>query len=147
MEDSKSSEGQEESAGGVFLSNAQDMYHDLQSIKSGEQSNKESSRQQGGEGVVTSASGGGQEGHAAEALQTREVQQYCECQQIYLEAKNSKKTLHVLAIAQYMDNDGAHLFSFDDKPWSTLPKTSMGLQNCEYLQEIPVCIEIYLEDL
>jgi hypothetical protein len=104
------------------------------STEGGGQPDKEGRQQEGqpgGEqGVVTSARGIGREGHEAPAQQ-----EYCECQRIYLEAQNSKKTLHLLAIG-LMDQNGADLFSFDNEPWSKLPKTSMRPQNVEYLREI-----------
>jgi hypothetical protein len=70
------------------------------------------------------------------------VQQYCECQRIYLEAQNSKKTLRVLSIGLVI-NDGTQLFSFDNEPWSKLPKASMQPQNLEYLREINRRAELY----
>ena len=47
-----------------------------------------------------------------------------ECERVYVEVgQNSKKTLYLLAIG-ILDNNGNHLFSFDNEPWSELPKTN-----------------------
>lgn len=53
-----------------------------------------------------------------------------------------KKTLHVLSIGLVID-DGTQLFSFDNEPWSKLPKASMRPQNLEYLREINRRAELY----
>ena len=59
-----------------------------------------------------------------------------ECKQVYVEAgQNSKKALYLLAIGT-LDNNGNHLFSFNNEPWSELPKTTMRPLNNEYLEEI-----------
>jgi hypothetical protein len=131
MEESNSAE--EDS---VFLSADED--DTSCSDDSGGQSDGERSKRGGGEGngVTISTNGGAQEelGLApSHSLQkTAGVQQYCECQRIYLEAQNSKKTLHVLSIGLVFD-DGTQPFSFDNELWSKLPKASMRPQNLEYL--------------
>jgi hypothetical protein len=107
----------------------EDVYEDSRSTGSGGQQSEENSRQRqpgrGEEGVTT----------ASASQTTRAVQQYCTCQRVYLEAQNSKKTLFLLAIG-LMDDDGHDIFSFDNEPWSKLPKASMKPQNGEYLREI-----------
>ncbi len=139
MEELNSAE--KESEGSVFMSADEDVYQDLCSAGSRGQSDKERSKRQGGgrEGVITSTAGGGgqeqEQEHALHSLKRTGVQQSCECRQINFEAQNSKKALHVLSIG-LVDDDGTHLFSIDNEPWSKLPKASMRPQNLEYLQEI-----------
>jgi hypothetical protein len=119
MEESNSAEKDS-----VFLSaDAEDDYQMSCSDDSGGQSDGERSKRGEGDGGVTiSTNGGAQEelGVApSHSLQkTAGVQQYCECQRIYLEAQNSKKTLHgVLSIGLVMIDDGTQpLFSFENDP-------------------------------
>lgn len=123
-----------------------DVYEDSRSTGSGGQFEENSRRQsgRGEEGITRTTSTGGGRGQASiadkdgstTASQTpRAVQQYCTCQRVYLEAQNSKKTLFLLAIG-LMDDDGHDVFSFDNEPWSRLPKASMKPQNGEFLREI-----------
>ena len=65
------------------------------------------------------------------------LQRKCsECERVHVEAgQNSKKTLSLLAIG-ILDNNGYHLFSFDNEQWSELPKTIKRPLNNEYLEEI-----------
>ena len=123
-----------------------DVYEDSRSTGSGGQFEENSRRQsgRGEEGITRTTSTGEGRGQASiadkdgstTASQTpRAVQQYCTCQRVYLEAQNSKKTLFLLAIG-LMDDDGHDVFSFDNEPWSRLPKASMKPQNGEFLREI-----------
>jgi hypothetical protein len=49
--------------------------------------------------------------------------------------QNSKKTLYLLETG-ILDNNGNHLFSFANEPWSELPKTVIRPLKHEYLEEI-----------
>lgn len=94
----------------------------------------------------TSKSDGGEEGRqqqeAVEPSQRTLTGQQdgseCECRRLYVgEGGNSKKILYLLAIGLSDPDDASRqLFSFDDPPWCTLPKTSMRPRNADYLNEI-----------
>ncbi len=77
----------------------------------------------------------------------------CVSQQVYIDSGNEKKVLYLLSVGLYGrstsgvddDDDGSSscseeedkpLFSFDDEPWSLLPKTEMRPQSKDYVTEI-----------
>lgn len=60
----------------------------------------------------------------------------CLSNQIYVDSGNDKKVLYLLCIG-LTDNSGiAPLFSFEQEPWSRLPKTSLRPRNIDYVAEI-----------
>jgi hypothetical protein len=72
-------------------------------------------------------------------------------QQVYIDSGNEKKVLYLLSVglsgpsgadndddssSGVEDEDTTPLFSFDDEPWSLLPKTVMRPQSKDYVTEI-----------
>ena len=45
-----------------------------------------------------------------------------------------KENLHLLSIG-LIDDDGTCLLSFENEPWSKLPKAAMGPKNLDYLRK------------
>ena len=56
------------------------------------------------------------------------------CQQVYIESGNEKKVLFLLSIG-LMNHNNKPLFSFEQEPWSLLPKTSLRPRSNEYVNE------------
>jgi hypothetical protein len=92
---------------------------------------KEGEDEDSDEGELSSGAG---EGGVDSARTIPHQSQLCICQQLYLAENNSKKVLYLLSIG-LKDSDGVHaLFSFENEPWSKLPKTSMRPLNQEYIR-------------
>ena len=57
----------------------------------------------------------------------------CLSNQLYVNSGNDKKVLYLLCIG-LTDNSGtAPLFSFEQEPWSRLPKPSLRPRNIDYV--------------
>jgi hypothetical protein len=55
-------------------------------------------------------------------------------QQIHIDSGNDKKVLFLLSIG--LDHHNKPLFSFEQEPWSLLPKTFLCPRNNEFVHEI-----------
>jgi hypothetical protein len=56
-------------------------------------------------------------------------------EKVFVDSGNEKKVLYLLCVG-LRDSNGNDLFSFDDEPWSLLPKTVMRPQSKDYAKEI-----------
>jgi hypothetical protein len=67
----------------------------------------------------------------------------CLSNQLYIDSGNDKKVLYLLCIG-LTDNSGtAPLFSFEQEPWSRLPKPSLRPRNIDYVKEISRRASLY----
>ena len=61
----------------------------------------------------------------------------CDSHQIYVNSGNQKKVLFLLSLGLCLsETDDSPLFSFENEPWSRLPKTEMRPVNVEFAKEI-----------
>jgi hypothetical protein len=73
---------------------------------------------------------------------TRADESRCVSQDIYEDSGNKKKVLYLLCIG--LNHNELPLFSFDDEPWSLLPKTSIVCpQNSHLVKEASRRAELY----
>jgi hypothetical protein len=73
---------------------------------------------------------------------TRADESCCVSQDIYEDSGNEKKVLHLLCIG--LNHNELPLFSFDNEPWSRLPKTSVVRpQNSHLVKEVSRRAELY----
>ena len=96
-----------------------------------------------------------EEGYTDTTLESTYDNGTCVSQQVYIDSGNEKKVLYLLSVGLYGrstsgvdDSDDSSrsscadeeedkpLFSFDDEPWSLLPKTVMRPQSKDYVTEI-----------
>lgn len=96
-----------------------------------------------------------EEGYTDTTLESTYNNGTCVSQQVYIDSGNEKKVLYLLSVGLYGrstsgvdDSDDSSrsscadeeedkpLFSFDDEPWSLLPKTVMRPQSKDYVTEI-----------
>ena len=59
---------------------------------------------------------------------------FCRSKQIYVDSGNDKKVLFMLSIGLRFNDQP--LFSVDDEPWSTLPKTVLRPRNNDFVNEV-----------
>ena len=59
---------------------------------------------------------------------------FCRSKQIYIDSGNNKKVLFMLSIGLRVNNEP--LFSVDEEPWSTLPKTVFRPRNNDFVHEV-----------
>lgn len=79
---------------------------------------------------------------------TRQTQAACVSEQLYIESGNDKKVLYLLSIGLLEEGENheqqAPLFSFDQQPWSKLPRSSaICPRNNEYVSEIVRRAELF----
>jgi len=61
----------------------------------------------------------------------------CDLQQVYENSGNQKKVLFLLCLGLCLsETDDSPLFSFENEPWSCLPKTEMRPVNVDFAMEI-----------
>jgi hypothetical protein len=61
----------------------------------------------------------------------------CVSEQVYIDSGNCKKILYLLCIGTTTPlSDNAPLFSLDEEPWSTLPKSTFHPKNNDFVSEI-----------
>jgi len=61
----------------------------------------------------------------------------CDSQQVYENSGNQKKVLFLLCLGLCLsETDDSPLFSFENEPWSCLPKTEMRPVNVDFAMEI-----------
>ena len=60
----------------------------------------------------------------------------CLSNQMYIDSGNDKKVLYLLCIGLTDSSGTSPLFSFEQEPWSRLPKTSLRPRNMDYVREI-----------
>jgi hypothetical protein len=83
-------------------------------------------------GAGAGAAAGEEEGPETTATQGEEL---CQCQQVYEGSGNEKKVLYLMCIG--LNHNGLPLFSFENEPWSQLPKTSLVRpKNTDYGKEV-----------
>ena len=58
----------------------------------------------------------------------------CQSKQTYIDSGNDKKVLFMLSIGLWFNSDP--LFSVDEEPWSTLPKTMLRPRNNDFVSEV-----------
>ena len=67
----------------------------------------------------------------------------CLSNQIYVDSGNDKKVLYLLCIG-LTDNSGTTpLFSFEQEPWSRLPRSSLRPRNIDFVREIARRASLY----
>ena len=59
---------------------------------------------------------------------------FCRSKQIYVDSGNDKKVLFMLSIGLRFNDQP--LFSVDDEPWLTLPKTVLRPRNNDFVNEV-----------
>jgi hypothetical protein len=89
------------------------------------------------ESSVPHAAGAGAAASKEEGPETTATQgeALCQCQQVYEGSGNEKKVLYLMCIG--LNHNGLPLFSFENEPWSQLPKTSLVRpKNTDYGKEV-----------
>jgi hypothetical protein len=69
--------------------------------------------------------------------------EFCRCQEIYVDSGNNKKTLFLLCIGLNVNNSDTPLLSLDNEPWSRLPKSSFRPKNTDFVKEIERRANLY----
>jgi hypothetical protein len=63
-------------------------------------------------------------------------EELCLSNRLYIDSGNDKKVLYLLCIGLTDSSGISPLFSFEQEPWSRLPKTSLRPRNIDYVREI-----------
>jgi hypothetical protein len=71
------------------------------------------------------------------------AEEFCRCQEIYVDSGNHKKTLILLCIGLIVNNGDTPLLSLDNEPWSRLPKSSFRPKNTDFVKEIERRANLY----
>lgn len=71
------------------------------------------------------------------------AEEFCRCQQIYVESGNDKKTLFLMCIGLNTIDGDTPLLSLENEPWSRLPKSSFRPKNTDFVEEIARRAKLY----
>jgi hypothetical protein len=64
-----------------------------------------------------------------------QAEELCNCQRVYEDSGNEKKVLYLMCVG--LNHNGLPLFSFENEPWSLLPKSSLVRpKNTDYVKEV-----------